>query len=175
MFGMNQGPMNSFQIMNILNNNQMMKYMTYILIQNPLMMKQMMNILNSLYYNQMLMIEIKNLINQEMNIMNIMDFQNKNMNQMMGNMGLNNEFNEFKPDNPINIIFRKRENSFTITSSLDDKVSYAIQKYREKYNDYDLEEIFTFNINKLNTSLTLRESGISNGCIIQIITVKDTL
>ena len=175
MFGMNQGPMNSFQIMNILNNNPMMKYMTYILIQNPLMMKQMMNILNSLYYNQMLMIEIKNLINQEMNIMNIMDFQNKNMNQMMGNMGLNKEFNEFIPDNQINIIFRKKGTNFLINSSLDDKVSFAIQKYRDKFNDNDFEERFFFNSKILNTSLTLRESGISNGCIIQIITVKDTL
>ena len=64
MLNISQGPMNSIQIMNILNNNMMMKYITYTLIQNPLMMNQMMNILNSLYYNQMLMIEIKNLMNQ---------------------------------------------------------------------------------------------------------------
>ena len=104
MLNISQGPMNSIQIMNILNNNMMMKYITYTLIQNPLMMNQMMNILNSLYYNQMLMIEIKNLMNQEINMMNwkIM------VNPMMGNLGLNNKFDELKQNNKITIIFKKK-------------------------------------------------------------------
>ena len=104
MLNISQGPMNSIQIMNILNNNMIMKYITYTLIQNPLIMNQMMNILNSLYYNQMLMIEIKNLMNQEINMMNwkIM------VNPMMGNLGLNNKFDELKQNNKITIIFKKK-------------------------------------------------------------------
>ena len=72
MFGMNQSSMNSIQIMNVLNQNPMLKMMTYSLIQNPMIMNQMINILNSLFYNSMLMNEIKNLMNQELYMNNLM-------------------------------------------------------------------------------------------------------
>ena len=85
MFGM-QSSMNSIQIMNVLNQNPMMKMMTYSLIQNPMMLNQMMNILNTLFYNPMLMNEIQNIMNQELITNNLMmNYMNylMNMNNMM--------------------------------------------------------------------------------------------
>ena len=74
MFGMNQGPINSIQIMNILNQNQNMKAMVSTLIQNPLMMQQMNNILNTLIYNPTIMDQLKYMLNFEnMNKMNTMN------------------------------------------------------------------------------------------------------
>ena len=64
MFGMNQGQLNSIQIMNFLNQNQMMKAMVYNLIQNPMMLNMMTNILNSLTYNPMIMNDIKNILKE---------------------------------------------------------------------------------------------------------------
>ena len=175
MFGINQGSMNSFQIMNILNNNQMMKYMTYTLIQNPLMMNQMINILNALNFNRMLMLEIKNLIDQEMNMMNMMNLQKMMMNQITGNMGHNKEFNELKSDELINISFRKGTSRFTIVCNENEKVSDAIQKYRDKYNDYDFEEKFIYNAQLMKPSLTLKEQDLRNGSVIQIETTRDVI
>ena len=56
------GPMKANEIMNILNQNQLMKCITYSLVQNPMMINQILNILNSLLYNPVLMNEIRNLM-----------------------------------------------------------------------------------------------------------------
>ena len=167
--------MNSIQIMNILNNNMMMKYITYTLIQNPLMMNQMMNILNSLYYNQMLMIEIKNLMNQEINMMNW-----KNMvNPMMGNLGLNNKFDELKQNNKITIIFKKKIDidikTFPIDCNESDKVSFVIQKYRDTYNDYEKKEKFIYNAKPLKPSLTVAEESLKHNSVIHIVDTHSIL
>ena len=88
---------------------------------------------------------------------------------MIGNMGYNNEFNELKQDNLINISFIKKVQWFTIVCHEKDKVSFIIQKYRDKFNDYDLEERFVFNAKLLKPSLTVKDAGLINGSIIQIV------
>ena len=90
MLGMNS-PMNANQIMNLLNQNPLMKSITYSLIQYPLIINQMLSIINSLAYNPSLMNEIRNKMSQDLNMMNMnnMNLNNMNMNNM-NNMNLNN-------------------------------------------------------------------------------------
>ena len=190
MFGMNQGPMTSMQIMNILNQNQMMKMMTYTLIQNQMMMNQMINILNSLVYNPMLLNEMKNFMNQDLNMMNMNNMMNNNMmnmininkimeqmtNNMNNIMNVNNmkniKMDEIKNndlDNMISVVFKKRSWKIFVLCRLDDKISDIIQRYRNKTLDNDEHLHFLYNGKGLEPSRTIAQSGIINGSLIYVI------
>ena len=167
MFGMNQGQLNSIQIMNFLNQNQMMKVMVYNLIQNPMMLNMMTNILNSLTYNPMIMNDIKNMMNLDLNMMNMNNMIMPNLN--MNNMMMNNKMK----DNTICLRFYKINSEGhtelnSVECSLEDKISDVIQKYREKSNDNEDNLKFIFNSRRLNPSITVNEAGLNNNSLIFI-------
>ena len=178
MLGIN-GPMNANQIMNILNQNVMIKYITYSLIQNPMIINQMLNIINSLAYNPVLMNEIKNLMNQDLYMMNMMNMNmgllnmNNNMNPMMNNMENNMELNQQKPQNIINIIFKKSTieglKNCPIQCQFDEKISDIIKKYKIIYNDNEEHLKFIYNARILNPSLTVAEAGLIGNSSIAIV------
>ena len=141
MFGMNQGPINSIQIMNILNQNQNMKAMVSTLIQNPLMMQQMNNILNTLIYNPTIMNELKNML----------DFESMNMKETFL------------------IFFRKEGSRIAISCKPSDKFADVIEKYRIKSSDNDELDKFIFNSHVLDPRLTVEELGISNNNYIEVV------
>ena len=162
MLGMNQSPMTSNQIMDILNHNPMMKNMLSTIIQNPMMMNQMMNIMNSLFYNPTLMNEIKNFINQD-NMKNLnTGFNMNNMDPLNQNESINITFLKYTNNGQekIHIICNKKE-----------KISFVIQKYRDKSNDYSEYRKFIYNSRVLNPSLTVEEADLKeNSCIAVIAT-----
>ena len=168
MFGMNQGQLNSIQIMNFLNQNQMMKAMIYNLIQNPMMLNMMTNILNSLTYNPMIMNDIKNMMNLDLNMMNMNNMIMPNLN--MNNIMMNNQMK----NNTITLRFEKINSQgiyerYTVLCSLEDKISDVIQKYREKSNDNEDNLKFIFNSKILNPSITVGEADLSDGSLINIV------
>ena len=171
MFGMIQGSMNFDQIMNILNQNQMMKMMVFTLIQNPMMMNTMMNIMNSLIYNSFLFEQIKNIMNQELNQMNFMNMNNQNLN-MINNM--NNPINNIK-EKKITLIFQKSgylKKTF-VNCYLNDKISNIIEKYRELSDDQDKELKFLFNARTINPLETVSEVGFKNGSLIIVVSLEN--
>ena len=169
MMGMNQLPMTFEQITFIMNQNPMIKMMVYTLIQNPMVMNQMMNIINVLNYNPLILNQIKNLMNQEMMMMNN-QMLNKMMNAMknggMMNQGMMmNNFEDTQQEiNPtIHICFRNNYNKpIMIEGKGTDKISTIIEKYRKEANDYDDSTKFVFNAHTLNPSITLMEAGMTN-------------
>ena len=147
MFGMNQGPINSMQIMNILNQNQNMKAMVSTLIQNPLMMQQMNNILNTLIYNPTIMDQLKYMLNFEnMNKMNTMNMQET-----------------------FQIFFQKHGLKIAILCKPSDKFADVIEKYRIKSSDNDELDKFIFDSHVLDPRLTVEELGISNNNYIEVV------
>ena len=141
MIVMNQGPINSNQIMNILNQNQNMKEMVSTLIQNPHMMQPMNTILNTLIYNPTIMDELKNMLNVE-------------------SMNMKETFL---------IVFQKDKFSIAVSCKPSDKFADVIEKYRNKSLDDDKENKFIFNSHVLDPRLTVKELGISNHNYITVI------
>ena len=146
MMGMNLSPMTFEEIQYIMGQNPMIKTMIYTLIQNPIVMNQMMNIINVLIYNPLILNQIKSMMNQEIfmnnQMMNMMNNQMMNMmnNQMMnqGNLGNNFKDKEVNENPVITIYFRKRDNPpIGIQCHKKDKVSDAIKKYRIESGDDD--------------------------------------
>lgn len=71
----------------------------------------------------------------------------------------------------INVIFRKsgiNEDIIPIQCSLEDKVSYLINKYRVEADDFAKEKKFIFNAILLHESETIKEAGIGNNSIIYV-------
>ena len=178
MMGMNQLPMTFEQITFIMNQNPMIKMMVYTLIQNPMVMNQMMNIINVLNYNPLILNQIKNLMNQEM----MMNNQMLNMMNAMKNGGMMNQgmmMNNFediqKEINPtICIFFRKQDyKPIMIKGKGSDKISKIIEKYRKEANDYDDSIKFIFNAHALNPSITLMEAGMTNQANVFVVVTKD--
>ena len=174
MFGMNQGPMTFNQIMDILNQNEMMKIMVFTLIQNPIIMNTMMNIMNTLIYNSFLMEQIKNAMNQQLKMENlIMNINNQNLN-MINNMGMMNHINNIE-ENKIVVAFQKSSTikKTFVSCYFNEKISNIIKKYKEMSNDYDKEEKFLFNGITLNPSETVYEGGITNGSLIIVLSLDN--
>ena len=147
--GMNQIPMTLEQIQFILGQNPMIKTMIYTLIQYPMILNQVANIINVLNYNPFILNQLKNQMNQEImmniNLMNMM----KNWAMMNKEMKENNFEDKELNDNPgISIIFRKSgvnyDNSLPIMvqGMKKDKVSEIIQRYRNKSGDFEMSEKF---------------------------------
>ena len=166
---MNQNPMSSQQIMNILNQNPMMKSMIITLIQNPLMMQQMNNILNILIYNQTIMNELNNMLNLEMN-----------MGMMNMNMNMNNQIimmtNNSMKEESIQIIFEridvddKQDKNIIVQCKPSEKFADVIKRYRNKSLDNEEKEKFIYNRFSLNPNLTVSEQGLIN--LSRIIVIK---
>ena len=176
---MNQCPMSSFQIMNILNQNQMMKNMVYTLIQNSMMMNQMVNILNTLIYNPMILNEIKIFRNKELNMMNMF---NTNLINIFNNVNNTNTFQNTNQintqDKEITIIFQKKTSldqrkRLTCVQCLpNEKISDVIQKYREKSGDNDQSLKFIYNSYKLNPELTVKQADLLNNSNVFVIVTQ---
>ena len=106
------------------------------------------------------------------------------MNNMLQNQQLiNNKLNTPNPPNSnyINIFFKQEINypdldPYTIQCSLYDKISIVIKKFRIKAKDYDiLNEKFVFNGKKLNETLLVFESGLTNNAVVFVIKDKQLL
>ncbi len=171
----NNGPMNANQIMHILNQNPLMKSITYSLIQNPMIISQMMNIINSLYNNPLLMNEIKNNMNQENIMMNMMNMNmgfSLNMNNTINPMA-NNVVNNMEKQETISIILHKGEHGerklCPLVCKLDEKMSSVMENYRRLYNDKDKNIKFIFNAKVINPSVTVDEVGLKNNSRIFVI------
>ena len=104
------------------------------------------------------------------------------MNNMLQNQQLiNNKLNTSNPPNSnyVNILFKlegrnyPEDSIYSIQYSLDDKVSTVIQKFRTKAKDYDiLNEKFVFNGKKLNETLLVFESGLTNMSVVFVIKIN---
>ena len=173
--GMNPSPMTFEQIKYIMEQNPVIKTMIYTLIQNPMVMNQMMNIINVLNYNSLILNQIKSMMNQEkiMNnqMMNMMDMDNNEMlNQ--GNMYNNFKVKKVNENEVLNVFFRKRDHRpIRIQFNKKDRVSDAIKKYRIESGDQDEDIKFIFNARQLHPSRTLEESGMTeDGNIFVVVT-----
>ena len=158
---------------------------------NPIMNQGMMQ------GNPNLMMNL-NLLQQQQLMMNNMIMRNQFMQGQQPNMfaqsNIQQQFNQnmlqqqqimnsnmnYKNPNYITVFFQLQIrngpdiNPFTIQCSLDDKVSSVIQQFRNKAQDFDiLHEKFIFNAKRLNETLTVAESGITNNSIIYVINDKD--
>ena len=194
MMGMNQLPLTYDQITFIMNQNPMIKNMVYTLIKNPMIMNQMMNIINVLYYNPLILEQIKNSITQEfmMNnqMLNMMDamnnermmMNNRMMNAMnnggMMNHGMMNNFEDKQQNDisPITIYFRKGdEKPFLIQCLPTDKVSEVIERYRKKSGDNDDTLKFIYNSRALNPSITIGKAGITDNGNVSVVVTKNIM
>ena len=165
MLGFNQNMMTFEQIKYLMKQNPMFYSLVFECVQNPVIMNQAMNKINTLYYNPLILNQCKNLIDQKMlNMMNMMNMMNK---------GINNNFNK----SMVTIYFRRsgpqQKPPIVIQCCLHDKVSNAIEKYRKESGDYEEEEKFIFNAKALYPSLTLEESGMTDKGNIFVVVTKD--
>ena len=138
--------MNNFGFMNNINNNNFGGF-------NNLWMNQFNNINN---------------LNWKMNNINLNN--NDNMNLNINNNQINSNLIKVYFIRPNG--FGNYEN-FEIISSLEEKVSTLIDKYRKIANDYEESLIFVFNAKRLNNDLTLSEAGVSDGMYINVVNNKD--
>ena len=154
MMGMNLNPMTLEQINYIMNQNPTIKPMIYSCIQDPIILNQVMNILNVLNYNPSIMNQMRMQMNQEM-----MDMH---MNMIQGR--------------EVNIYFRKNsyamKKPILVVARMKDKVSQIIEKYRKESNDYDETIKFIFNAKALHTSLTLEEAGLQENANIFVVVTQ---
>ena len=177
--GMNQIPMTLEQIQFILGQNPMIKTMIYTLIQYPMILNQVANIINVLNYNPFILNQLKIQMNQEIvmniNLMNMM----KNWTMMNQEMKQSNFEDKELIDNPIIRIFFRKSGEQNNTPPImvqcrkEDKVSDAIQKYRNKSNDFDESKKFIYNSIPLNPSLTLEEANISDNGNVFVVVTRD--
>ena len=176
MMGMNQLPMTYDQITLIMNQNPMIKNMVYTLIQNPMIMNQMMNIINVLYYNPLILNQIKNSMNQEIMLNNqMLNMMNQMSNEINLNQRMMNNF-EDKQQNDISSItlyFKKADNeTIAVQCCSTDKVSDVIERYRKKSGDNDDNLKFIYNSRRLNPSITIREADINHYGIVLVVATK---
>ena len=176
--GMNQIPMTFKQIQFIMRQNPMIKTMIYTLIQNPMLMNQMMNIINVLNYNPLILNQITNMMNQEImmnnQMMQMMNMMNSGPMINEGNMDNNFEIKEQNENSGINIIFRKQLNPpIMIQCRKEDKVSDVIRKYRIESGDNDNKVKFIFNAMILNPLLTIEEAGMTENGNVFVVVTKD--
>ena len=159
--GMNQIPMTFEQIQFIMGQNPMIKTMVYTLIQNPMLMNQMMNIINVLSYNHLILNQVQNMMNQEMminnqmmqmmNMMNAMSAMNNESIIYQENKENNFEFKELNENPTITIFFRKKKGPpVMVQCKKKDKVSDAIKKYRLESGDKDETVKFIYNAKALH-------------------------
>ena len=120
--------------------------------------------------------------------MNNMDINSmKNMLRMWGfnEIMINNFINMFYPQNQqfqqpndnagaVNLVFQNRinPNKIIIQANINESVSSVINKYINKSGDYHVN-LYIFNGKKLNESLTLAESGITNNCYINVVELDE--
>ena len=108
MFGMNQNQLTFEQIQLTMAQNPMIKQIIYTLIQNPMMMNQVMNIINVLNYNPVILNQMQNMMTQEMMINNQL-VQMMNMMSTMSQSMMNDKPEpEFKYQSENIIIFFKK-------------------------------------------------------------------
>ena len=173
--GMNLNPMTLEQINNIMNQNPILKPLIYSCIQDPILMNQVINILNVLNYNPLIMNQMRMQISQEMMNMNMMMFNNQMMNQRMEV----NNFEDKQKNEGSEILINFRRNNPTFEKQLikiyanpEDRVSTIIKKYRKEGNDYDEDRRFIFNARILYPSVSLREAGITNNSNVFVVVTK---
>ena len=120
-----------------------------------------------------------NMMGNNMMSNNIMG--NNNMignNNMMNNMNMMNMgLMPIIPEIPksFNIIFRRDKETgkpLLVKVNEDEKVSEIIQRYREKYRDFEQNLKFIFNAKELNTFLSVAEHGLSENANIFIVKKK---
>ena len=120
--------------------------------------------------------------NQNMN-MNTMDMNNMmGMNNMVGMnnmMGMNNMKNIQIGDNEgWNLIFehKKGKQRIPVIISPDKKVREAINTYKIKSGIEDKDNPkFIFNGKNLCLDLTISQSGLTNNCVITVVTTKNVI
>ena len=116
--------------------------------------------------------------NNMMNNMNMMGNINMMGNNMMNNMNMMNMgLMPIIPEIPksFNIIFRRDKETgkpLLVKVNEDEKVSEIIQRYREKYNDFEQNLKFIFNAKELNTFLSVAEHGLSENSNIFVVKKK---
>ena len=180
MLGMNQNQLTFEQIQLTMAQNPMIKQIIYTLIQNPMMMNQVMNIINVLNYNPVILNQMQNMMNQEM-MMNNQLVQMMNMMSEMNQRMMNNkpEIKNQNENSYITIFFKKRginnedKEPIKIQCRKNEKVSDAIQKYRNISKDFEVEEKFVYNAITLNPSLTLEEANMTDKAYVFIVVTRD--
>jgi len=169
MTGINQLNLLISNIQKYRKNNNMMgnNMMSNNIIGNNNMMGNMMS--NNIMGNNNMM------GNNMMNNMNMMNNINMMGNNMMNNMNMMNMgLMPIIPEIPksFNIIFRRsdlekeRRKPLLVKVNEDEKVSEIIQRYREKYSDFEQNLKFIFNAKELNTFLSVAEHGLSENANI---------
>ena len=156
------------------NNNMMGNNMMSNMMGNNNMIgnNNMMNNMNMMGNINMMGNNMMNNINMMGN--NMMNNMN-NMNNMM-NMGLMPIIPEIPKS--FNIIFRRAGHDkesgkpLLVKVNEDEKVSEIIQRYREKYSDFEQNLKFIFNAKELNTFLSVAENGLSENSNIFVVKKK---
>ena len=145
---------------------QMAQQQQHQMIQQQMMQQQMMNQMAQQQAMQQanLAAQAQNILNNSGNNPNVQSPTAPQMNQPQGG--------------GITIIFRTsgqnapQQPPISIQCMPDDRVSTAIEKYRNKANDRDMTKKFIFNAKQLNQSLSLSEAGIAHNSNIFVVTTK---
>ena len=166
------------EIINMINNNPMMKCIVYTLIQNPMMMNPLTNIINNFIDNPATLTQIKNYMNQDLNMMNF-SFQNINMFNAINNSfsPMNQMTTTIKKIEPITIYFRRndrdvKEKIIIVQCLPNEKVSDAINKYRQESGDFDQTKKFIYNAHALHPSLTIEEANLCEHSNVFVVVTK---
>ena len=148
--------MNNMNIMNNMNSNNMNCN------NNQIKMNMNMNNMNKMNGNNNIN-NIKPNNNQIKMNMNIISNMNNNIYK---NMNGNNSYNSINVKY-ITVFFSYNSNPIIqIDVNIKEKVSYLIEKYKEKENNFDPSLKFYFNNKVLNNDLSIEEAGIKNNSTI---------
>ena len=185
-----ENQMLTFQIINDLNQDPILKSMIGYLIDNTILIEKMLNILTVLKNNPLVRKDIKlNLCMQIMNQLKMDPNHMMNSNQMMfpnqmmnpsQMMNSNQMLNESQPNESeyITVNFRQSGKDSdktiptTIQCNINEKVSDIIEKYRNETGDRDLTEKFVYMAKVLNPAITLREAGMENNSSVFVVVTK---
>ena len=145
------------------------------MINNQCMMG--MNNQNNIGNNNPGMMNMNNLdINTMKNMLRIWGFNEIMINNFI-NMFYQQNQQFQQPKNNIaslNLIFQNRinQNRIIIQANINESVASVINKYINKSGDYHIN-LYIFNGKKLNETLTLAESGITDNCHINVVELDE--
>lgn len=184
MFNQNTFPKNSMNNMNpnqfSLNSNINKKQS--LMNQQKMLNQQIMN--QNMIQQQIMKQNMEKQIQQQMIQNQIIQQQMINrqlgQQQMLLKMSQNSINSQIQNNFEVIIFFKVREEEYDkdligIPIQLNEKVSYLIEKYRNKTGDFEPKKKFIFNAKELNSNLSCNENGLCANSIIQVINTRNVM
>ena len=137
---------------------------------NPMMMNMMMQMMNQNNNNNMMGMNNNMNMNNPM-MMNMMNGQNQNNAINMPNQQI--QQNGGNSGN-INLIFSKDLSNYNIVTNYNESLGAVISKYIALTNDNNIN-MYICNGKRLSESLTVGESNLTEGCLINVVPTQNIL